>query len=276
MLHSPSHKRPNWSWWLSQNKTHLLGAYWAQLPACCATIKTTKKRVAVVQLAPHKDCCQGLCTIQIDMFPNMTQILDLAITWPANLKDLWLKGEILVKDDGRVPCHPTFMVVSSRLQRGRVKQGQVLLVSLFVTNEDHHYHHLSRSCHCWQMASTTCAMHFDPGPFSSIDCQRLPRCHLSISFWVFLLVVFHLWVSTLMLFSPTWCSSFWLHVLPTVLSCTSLFLLYLSPLFSILLSRSWSCLSLWCSITISPCSVGLQQASSLDVLLKSMSLLHRS
>ena len=63
------------------------------------------------------------------------------------------------------------------------------------------------------MASTTCAMHFDPGPFSSIDCQRLPRCHLSISFWVFLLVVFHLWVSTLMLFSPTWCSSFWLHVL---------------------------------------------------------------
>ena len=105
----------------------------------------------------------------------------------------------------------------------------------------HHHHHLSRSCHCWQMASTTCAMHFDPGPFSSIDCQRLPRCHLSISFWVFLLVVFHLWVSTLMLFSPTWCSSFWLHVLPTVLSCTSLFLLYLSPLFSILLSRSWSC-----------------------------------
>ena len=60
----------------------------------------------------------------------------------------------------------------------------------------HHHHHLSRSCHCWQMASTTCAMHFDPGPFSSIDCQRLPRCHLSISFWVFLLVVFHLWVST--------------------------------------------------------------------------------
>ena len=56
---------------------------------------------------------------------------------------------------------------------------------------DHHHHHLSRSCHCWQMASTTCAMHFDPGPFSSIDCQRLPRCHLSISFWVFLLVVFH-------------------------------------------------------------------------------------
>ena len=103
---------------------------------------------------------------------------------------------------------------------------------------DHHHHHLSRSCHCWQMASTTCAMHFDPGPFSSIDCQRLPRCHLSISFWVFLLVVFHLWVSTLMLFSPTWCSSFWLHVLPTVLSCTSLFLLYLSPLFLILLSRS--------------------------------------
>ena len=48
----------------------------------------------------------------------------------------------------------------------------------------HHHHHLSRSCHCWQMASTTCAMHFDPGPFSSIDCQRLPRCHLSISFWV--------------------------------------------------------------------------------------------
>ena len=91
----------------------------------------------------------------------------------------------------------------------------------------HHHHHLSRSCHCWQMASTTRAMHFDPGPFSSIDCQRLPRCHLSISFWVFLLVVFHLWVSTLMLFSPTWCSSFWLHVLPTVLSCTSLFLLYL-------------------------------------------------
>ena len=125
----------------------------------------------------------------------------------------------------------------------------------------HHHHHLSRSCHCWQMASTTCAMHFDPGPFSSIDCQRLPRCHLSISFWVFLLVVFHLWVSTLMLFSPTWCSSFWLHVLPTVLSCTSLFLLYLSPLFSILLSRSWSCLSLWCSITISPCSVGLQHFS---------------
>ena len=79
------------------------------------------------------------------------------------------------------------------------------------------------------MASTTCAMHFDPGPFSSIDCQRLPRCHLSISFWVFLLVVFHLWVSTLMLFSPTWCSSFWLHVLPTVLSCTSLFLL--SPIY---------------------------------------------
>ena len=71
----------------------------------------------------------------------------------------------------------------------------------------HHHHHLSRSCHCWQMASTTCAMHFDPGPFSSIDCQRLPRCHLSISFWVFLLVFFHLWVSTLMLFSPTWCSS---------------------------------------------------------------------
>ena len=138
----------------------------------------------------------------------------------------------------------------------------------------HHHHHLSRSCHCWQMASTTCAMHFDPGPFSSIDCQRLPRCHLSISFWVFLLVVFHLWVSTLMLFSPTWCSSFWLHVLPTVLSCTSLFLLYRSPLFSILLSRSWSCLSLWCSITISPCSVGLQQASSLDVLLKSMSLIY--
>ena len=48
-----------------------------------------------------------------------------------------------------------------------------------------HHHHLSRSCHCWQMASTTCAMHFDPGPFSSIDCQRLPRCHLSISFLIF-------------------------------------------------------------------------------------------
>ena len=106
-----------------------------------------------------------------------------------------------------------------------------------VNDRFHHHHHLSRSCHCWQMASTTRAMHFDPGPFSSIDCQRLPRCHLSISFWVFLLVVFHLWVSTLMLFSPTWCSSFWLHVLPTVLSCTSLFLSYLSPLFSILLSR---------------------------------------
>ena len=101
----------------------------------------------------------------------------------------------------------------------------------------HHHHHLSRSCHCWQMASTTCAMHFDPGPFSSIDCQRLPRCHLSISFWVFLLVVFHLWVSTLMLFSPTWCSSFWLHVLPTVLSCTSLFLLLsITPVFDLIIS----------------------------------------
>ena len=71
--------------------------------------------------------------------------------------------------------------------------------SLFYSYLHHHHHHLSRSCHCWQMASTTRAMHFDPGPFSSIDCQRLPRCHLSISFWVFLLVVFHLWVSTLML-----------------------------------------------------------------------------
>ena len=97
---------------------------------------------------------------------------------------------------------------------------QIIVVLCRKLSHHHHHHLLSRSCHCWQMASTTCAMHFDPGPFSSIDCQRLPRCHLSISFWVFLLVVFHLWVSTLMLFSPTWCSSFWLHVLPTVLSCT--------------------------------------------------------
>ena len=161
---------------------------------------------------------------------------------------------------------PNMTVNHSVLQQSLLMKGNIQLAVVSI-EINHHHHHLSRSCHCWQMASTTCAMHFDPGPFSSIDCQRLPRCHLSISFWVFLLVVFHLWVSTLMLFSPTWCSSFWLHVLPTVLSCTSLFLLYLSPLFSILLSRSWSCLSLWCSITISPCSVGLQQASSLDVLL---------
>ena len=130
------------------------------------------------------------------------------------------------------PCQPQMPSCKKNLKK------KICRVFQKTHHHHHHHHHLSRSCHCWQIASTTCAMHFDPGPFSSIDCQRLPRCHLSISFWVFLLVVFHLWVSTLMLFSPTWCSSFWLHVLPTVLSCTSLFLLYLSPLFSILLSRS--------------------------------------
>ena len=72
----------------------------------------------------------------------------------------------------------------------------------------HHHHHLSRSCHCWQMASTTHAMHFDFEPPSSIDCYQLPRCCLSISFWVSLLLVFLLWVSSLMLSWPTWCCSF--------------------------------------------------------------------
>ena len=140
----------------------------------------------------------------------------------------------------------------------------------------HHHHHLSRSCHCWQMASTTRAMHFDPGPFSSIDCQRLPRCHLSISFWVFLLVVFHLWVSTLMLFSPTWCSSFWLHVLPTVLSCTSLFLLYLSPLFSILLSYYYMCI--YCQQSSDPAvndrCVDLLRTLSLLFTVKAVSIIY--
>ena len=66
-----------------------------------------------------------------------------------------------------------------------------------------HHHHLSRSCHCWQMASTTRAMHFDFEPLSSIDCCQLPRCCLSISFWVSLLLIFLLWVSILMLSGPT-------------------------------------------------------------------------
>ena len=63
------------------------------------------------------------------------------------------------------------------------------------------------------------------------------------SFWVSLLLAFLLWVSILMLSWPTWCCSLWLHVLPTVLSCTALSLLHLSPLFQILLSHLKSCLS---------------------------------
>ena len=125
---------------------------------------------------------------------------------------------------------------------------------------------------------------FDPVYlFSSIDCQRLPRCHLSISFWVFLLVVFHLWVSNIadVIFSPNWCSSF-CATCPAhcLFSCTSLFLLYLSPLFSILLSRSWI-LSLLVDTSItslsSRTSLKLQHASSLDVVpIKSQCLLlHR-
>ena len=96
---------------------------------------------------------------------------------------------------------------------------------------DHYHHYLSRSCHCWPMASTSRAMHFHFEPLSAIDCHQLPRCCLSISFWVSRLLVFLLWVSILMLSWPTWCCSFWLHVLPTVLSCTTLSLLYLSPQF---------------------------------------------
>ena len=42
---------------------------------------------------------------------------------------------------------------------------------------------------------------------------------------------FFILVSILMLSVPTWCCSFWLHILPTVFSCTTLCLLYLSPLF---------------------------------------------
>ena len=39
------------------------------------------------------------------------------------------------------------------------------------------------------MASATRGMHFDLEPLSSVDCHQLPRFRLSISFWVFLLLV---------------------------------------------------------------------------------------
>ena len=66
-------------------------------------------------------------------------------------------------------------------------------------------------------------MYFDLESRSSIDCYHLSRCCLSISFWVSLLLVFLLWVSIRMLSWPTWCCSFRLHVLSTVLSCTALY-----------------------------------------------------
>ena len=50
-----------------------------------------------------------------------------------------------------------------------------------------------------------------------------------------LLLIFNLCVYILVLSWPTWCCSFWLHVQPTVLSCTALSLLYL-----IWLSRHWA------------------------------------
>ena len=95
-----------------------------------------------------------------------------------------------------------------------------------------HHHHLSRSCHCWQMASTTHAMHFDFGPLLSIDCYQHPQCCLSTFLCVSPLLVFLLWMSILILSWPTWCCSFYLHVLPAVLSCTAFALLYLSPSFT--------------------------------------------
>ena len=59
-------------------------------------------------------------------------------------------------------------------------------------------------------------------------------------------------------------------------SCTALSLLYLSPQLYILLFHSESCLSSWCLTTIPPCFVEPLQASSSDVFLEPMFLLHRS
>ena len=79
----------------------------------------------------------------------------------------------------------------------------------------------------WPLQHVSCtSMYSHSHPLTSTNFLR---CCLSISFWVFLLLIFLLWVSTLILSWPTWCCSFWLYVLRTVLSCTALALLYLSP-----------------------------------------------
>ena len=71
---------------------------------------------------------------------------------------------------------------------------------------------------------------------SAIDCYQLPRCCLSISFCVFVLLVYLLWVSILMLSWPAWCFSFWLHVLPTVLMHRTLSIIFFTPVLHLIIS----------------------------------------
>ena len=66
--------------------------------------KTMEKKVAAVYPTFNVGCCHGLCTVQADMFLDVTEILDLVKISLADLSDLGLKGEILVEDDPKVPC----------------------------------------------------------------------------------------------------------------------------------------------------------------------------
>ena len=66
----------------------------------------------------------------------------------------------------------------------------------------HHQHHLSLSCHCWQMAFTTFTIPSGLESLSSSDCHPFSRCHLAVSFSVFLSLSFLLWVTTLHF--PSW------------------------------------------------------------------------
>ena len=103
----------------------------------------------------------------------------------------------------------------------------------------HHHHHLSRSCHCWQMASTTCAMHFDPGPFSSIDCptaSSMSSLHLLLGLPLSRFP--SLGVHSDVIFRPPGVLHSGYMSCPLSFHALHFFLLYLSPLFSILLSRS--------------------------------------
>ena len=58
-------------------------------------------------MAPDKGCCHRLCTILANKFPNAKQIPDVMKKWPAHSRDLALTGEILVKDNAKVPCRLT-------------------------------------------------------------------------------------------------------------------------------------------------------------------------
>ena len=107
-----------------------------------------------------------------------------------------------------------------------------------------HHHHLSCSGHCWQMASTTRAMHALRSWATLIHWLLPTSSMLSLHLLLRLPLARlpSLGVHPDVISWPTWCCSFWRYVLPTVLSCTALCLLYL-PLSSPILSPHFgSCL----------------------------------